>query len=345
MSKTSKSITIAGAGVIGLWQALMLAKRGHSVQVFDRVTDPLSTSASALAGTMLAPDCEFQRIHQAHGSLSRPGIELWQRHVGGVIQNGTLIVAKDVRELEDFARQTETFRHVGSEDIRALEPALAGRFQNGLYFPDEAHMVTPDALQNLAKAAQDAGAELRFGETEDAAHPQSNSDWLIHCTGIAAQLGLPDLRGVRGERIIVRCPGLSLKRPVRLLHLRQPIYIVPWDDGLFMIGATMIESEDSSGVTVKSALDLLAIAYQVQPEFGEAEIVTMGAALRPAFPDNLPKIIVKPSTRTIHVNGAYRHGFLVAPVLAQALAEYLESGAAHPWLTVGDDACARQKAE
>jgi glycine oxidase len=31
--------------------------------------------------------------------------------------------------------------------------------------------------------------------------------------------------------------------------------------------------------------------------------------------------------RTIYVNGLYRHGFLVAPALAELVAEYLQTGA------------------
>ena len=51
----------------------------------------------------------------------------------------------------------------------------------------------------------------------------------------------------------------------------------------------------------------------------------MGAGVRPAFADNVPKIVVR--GRTIHVNGLYRHGFLLAPVLAELVADYLATGA------------------
>ena len=47
--------------------------------------------------------------------------------------------------------------------------------------------------------------------------------------------------------------------------------------------------------------------------------------MRPAFADNVPKIVVR--GRTIHVNGLYRHGFLMAPALAELVADYMETGA------------------
>jgi glycine oxidase len=130
---------------------------------------------------------------------------------------------------------------------------------------------------------------------------------------------------VRGERIVVRAGEVGLTRPVRLLHPRHPLYVVPWGEGRYMVGATVIESEDQSPVTVRSALELLGSAYALHPGFGEGEIVDMTAGVRPAFADNVPRIIVR--GRTIHVNGLYRHGFLLAPALAQLVADYLTLGA------------------
>ncbi len=91
-----------------------------------------------------------------------------------------------------------------------------------------------------------------------------------------------------------------------------------------MIGATTIETEDL-GVSVRSALELLSAAYAVHPAFAEARIVEIGAGLRPAFPDNLPRIRIE--EQRISVNGLYRHGFLLAPALAELTAAYLQRGA------------------
>ncbi len=116
----------------------------------------------------------------------------------------------------------------------------------------------------------------------------------IDCRGIAAREDLADLRGVKGEMIVVETRDVELHRPVRLLHPRWPLYIVPREDNRFMIGATTIEAEDD-GVSVRSALELLSAAYAVHPAFAEARIVEIGAGLRPAFPDNLPRIPIEAS--------------------------------------------------
>jgi glycine oxidase len=158
---------------------------------------------------------------------------------------------------------------------------------------------------------------IRFGV--ELAPQDARADIVVDCRGLAARDSLPDLRGVRGEMVVVRSPDVSLQRPVRMLHPRIPLYIVPRGNGLFMIGATMIESERPSPVSVRSAVELLNGAYALHPAFGEAEIVELGADLRPAFPDNLPA--VRRGGRVLHANGLFRHGFLLAPALAQRTAD------------------------
>jgi glycine oxidase len=111
--------------------------------------------------------------------------------------------------------------------------------------------------------------------------------------------------------LLVRTPEISLKRPVRLLHPRIPLYVVPRADGVFMIGATMIETADRGGPSVRSAIELLSAAYALHPAFGEAEIMEMRADVRPAFADNEPRVVDRGGR--ICVNGFYRHGFLLSP--------------------------------
>jgi glycine oxidase len=142
---------------------------------------------------------------------------------------------------------------------------------------------------------------------------------LIDCRGWSARDALADLRGVRGEMLLVRTGEVRLSRPVRLLHPRIPLYVVPRADGVFMIGATMIESAEKAGMSVRSAIELLNAAFTLHPAFGEAEILEMSADVRPAFADNEPRLVERDGR--IFLNGAYRHGYLLAPDLAKRAAE------------------------
>jgi glycine oxidase len=141
---------------------------------------------------------------------------------------------------------------------------------------------------------------------------------VIDCRGLAAQDSLPDLRGVKGEMVVLRSPDVTLTRPVRLLHPRFPLYIVPRGDGIFMLGATQIESEERGRASARSVMELLSAAYALHPAFGEAEVLEIGADARPAFPDNLPRVTRRGDT--IHVNGLFRHGFLLSPSVARMTA-------------------------
>jgi glycine oxidase len=322
---TTPTITVAGAGIVGLWQALTLARRGFSVRLIERSVKPFAQSASALAGAMLAPYCEAEAADPLVRELGLKSLALWPQSYPGVTVKGTLVVAgtRDRAELVRFARMTDGFEKLDAEELNALEPDLEGRFAAGLHYPAEAHMAPAEAMRFLLDAIRAAGVQVAFSSTWTGR--SSAEETVIYCRGLAALGELTGLRGVRGERAIVRVRDVDLMRPVRLLHPRHPLYVVPWGGRRYMIGATVIESDDDGPATVRSALELLGSAYALHPAFGEAQILDLGAGVRPAFADNVPKIVVR--GRTIHVNGIYRHGFLLAPVLAELVADYLATGA------------------
>src|SRR5262245_44150145 len=272
-----------------------------------------------MAGGMLAPWCERATTEAVVAEWGAPSIGWWAERFADTVRLGSLVVAqpRDLPDLQHFAQRTERFDWLDADRIAELEPDLAGRFRRALFFPVEAHLDPRQALAALAKQLQDRGIVIRFGV--ELMPQDARADIVVDCRGLAARDVLPDLRGVRGEMVVVRSPDVSLQRPVRMLHPRMPLYIVPRGNGLFMIGATMIESERRGPVCVRSAVELLNAAYAVHPAFGEAEIVELGADLRPAFPDNLPQ--VRYDGRVLRANGLFRHGFLLAPALARRVAD------------------------
>ena len=331
----NQPITVIGAGILGVWQALELARAGHRVRLVEAsaAADPFAATASRYAGAMLAPDCEGEAapdIVRQHGHF---GLTLWRATYPHLVEAGTLVLAqaRDRSELTRFARMTGGHTQLDGDALRALEPDLAGRFVTGLFYAGEAHMETPAAMRFLFDAARQAGAEIVLGQ--HVADPASLDGIVIDCRGLGARDDLAGLRAVRGERVVVRARDVTLARPVRLLHPRHPLYVVPWPGPVFMIGATVIESEDDGPATVRSALELMGIAYALHPGFGEAEILELNAGLRPAYADNGPRVVVEQGGRILRINGAYRHGFLLAPVLAGIVANVLRDAAfVHPLL-------------
>ncbi len=350
-------IAVFGAGVMGLWQARTAMAHGARVTVFDAAAaDAWGGRASWYAGGMLAPDCEGEAAEPEVVAMGHASIPLWAQAEPTFAATGTLVVAasRDRGELDRFARLTTGHRWVDGPTIAGLEPDLTGRFTRGLYFPREAHVSTRPALRRLSAEIVSSGAVFRHVEGAGAHDPASATisrqsgdlralanddfDWIIDARGVAAAGDIEGLRPVRGEMAVLATSEIVLHRPVRLLHPRFPLYVAPWGDGTYMVGATVIETGDAGPVSARSAMELLNAAYAIHPAFGEAQVLEFGTGLRPAFADNTPRIIhepwhdLSPGTEPsamppaacpppiTRVNGAYRHGFLTAPILAERVA-------------------------
>jgi glycine oxidase len=273
---------------------------------------------------MLAPYCEGEASEPAITRLGVRSLDLWREQMPDTPFSGSLVVAhpRDRADFERFAKLTTDHKRLGVSAIGELEPSLGGRFHDGLFFAGEGHVEPRSVLPKLHDKIRSAGATIRF---QTACEPddltRETHQIAIDCRGLGGRT--PDLRGVKGEMILVETTEVQLSRPVRLIHPRWPLYIIPRDGHRFMIGATTIESEDT-GISVRSALELLTAAYAVHPAFAEARIVEIGAGLRPAYPDNLPRIAI--DKNKITVNGLYRHGFLLAPALAELTLAYVARG-------------------
>ena len=322
-------VTVIGAGVAGLACALELTERGVAVEVLERSTRWGAPGCSWFAGGMLAPWCELEGARDERiAQLGAESLPWWREHFAGTVTSGTLVLAhaRDGAELAQFARRTACAEWLTGEAIGALERDLAGRFTHGLYFKDEAHLDPRAALLALAARLEELGTVIRFGVEASPAVLAGRA--VIDCTGLEARGELPDLRGVKGEMVLLRLPELRLARPVRVLHPRMPVYVVPRSAGLFMVGATMIESDEVRRVSARSLLELLSAAYALHPAFGEAEVVELGTAVRAAFPDNMPRL--RRIADRLYVNGLYRHGFLLAPALARRAADVMLQGSYFP---------------
>ena len=321
--RAESSVSIIGAGIAGAWHALLFAQAGHDVTLHERSDASLMLSTSHWAGGMLAPYCESEVAEPIISRLGLRALDLWRRELPETPFNGSLVVAhpRDRNDFERFARLTGGHRRLDAAAIATLEPSLEGRFREGLFFAGEGHVEPRRVLPKLHERIIAAGGTIKFNSDVSA---EDVEGLVIDCRGLAARDRQGELRGVKGELILIETDEVTLSRPVRLIHPRWPLYVIPREDHLFMLGATSIEAEDT-GVSVRSALELLSAAYTVHPAFAEARIIEFGSGLRPAFPDNLPRITIARDNR-IDVNGLYRHGFLIAPALAEMTLGYVQRG-------------------
>ena len=301
--------SILGSGVSALCVATALRAHGESIEMI--VSE--QPSASYFAGGMLAPFCEAEAAPHFKNLCDFDAIKWWKRHTQQVIQHGTLVLApqRDHVELSRFAARTIQHQRV----VPAQLEADLTHFAQGLFFKDEAHLDPRLALAELKHHLIQHDVPIHQGQA---------SGRIIDCRGIYAQDQMP-LRAVRGEMLILEQPEVHLSRPIRFLHPRFACYLVPRQNGQFMLGATMLESDSRQPISVRSSMELLNAAYAIHPAFAEAHIVETGVGLRPAYQDNIPKISYH--NQIFYINGMHRHGFLCAPWLAEKLIQHIAGSA------------------
>ncbi|MCK9684667.1 FAD-dependent oxidoreductase [Scleromatobacter humisilvae] len=209
--------------------------------------------------------------------------------------------------------------------LQALEPALLPGLQ-GWLLPGEGQV---DATRLLpALVAESPGVRWHWGtrvihvepnELHVASRAPVKVDFAVDTRGLGARGAGIALRGVRGELLWLHAPGLDLRRPVRCIHARHRVYLVPRHGDLVIVGATEIDSEDRSPVSVRSTIELLTAAHSIVPQLAEARIVRLDTHLRPATLDQRPHLHCEPGL--IRINGLFRHGFLLAPALVEEALE------------------------
>lgn len=343
------AIAIAGAGLLGRLLAWHLLQANCKVTLFEAgplIADRPQTARAAAftAAGMIAPLSEAVVSDAGVYRMGQYALQCWPQWLEKLntpaplfFQRGSLVVAhpQDISELEQFERelqfvipQCDNYKRVNQQQIHALEPDLNPNFLQGLFLAEEAHIDNRELMQILGEKIIALGASIHentpvevFNYKVSTADYEANFDLVIDCRGLGAKSQSVNLRGVRGETLHVETKEIQLQRPVRLMHPRYQLYIVPKPHHRFIIGATQIESEDRSAVTLQSTLELSSALYTLSPAFAEANIIEMDTNLRPAFMDNLPRVIVQDGLIT--ANGLFRHGYLLAPAVVDNIIAHI----------------------
>lgn len=341
-------IGIAGAGLLGRLLAFSLSQAGHHVSVFDsagHANDP--QAAGFTAAGMLSHVAELESGDESIYALGQRSLQLWRQLVPQWVipvqlhYQGSLLLAhrgdegaaqRLVALLSQKAPTDAQPQRLNSEQLRALEPMLAN-IPNAWALPEEGHIHTRQAMQAMVLSCPtvhwhwQTPIQRLTPHTLHTAKGQALSfDWVFDTRGLGARerpfanpytLSCQNVRGVRGEVFWLETREATplLSRPIRLLHPRYRVYMVPRQPNLIVVGASEIESEDRSPVSLRSTLELLAAAHSVLPALSEARIVHSESNLRPALLDNFPRIETQEGL--CRINGLFRHGWLIAPALVE----------------------------
>lgn len=343
-----KTIGIAGAGIMGRVLAWQCLRAGFNVTLFDKSAIEQGDAAAYTAAGMLSPYCEVESAEPLVFELGMQSLSLWSALATelnediGFQQQGSIIVAhkNDYADYQHFNHLVhdkitptqDQLKQLNHAQLALLEPELADRFNQATYLPEEAWLCPSKTMSVLAKQLLANNVEWHqhcdvisiTERTICSTEKDYHFDCVIDSRGLGAKKDWPELRGVRGELICLQAPDVNIKRLVRLMHPRYPLYLVPkgYDD-LYIIGATQIESSDTGPISVRSSLELLSAAYSLHAGFAEARIVDTRTNCRPGLNDNLPQINC--SDGIIRVNGLFRHGFLLSPVLGKEIIHRLQN--------------------
>jgi glycine oxidase len=261
-------------------------------------------------------------------------------------RTGTLQVAGGVeamRELRNAAARLEAqhvpFGLLDAQAVRAEEPHLSEGIVGGLVVPSHGFVAAGELVRALAGAARRHGAQVIEGSRVRRIAP-SNDEMVVETdrgslAGSAVVLaagswssrieiaGLPErvpVHPIRGQLLRLAWNGTALRRVI----WSDRCYVVPWDDGTLLVGATEEDAGFDERTTVAGVRDLIEAACEILPATWTASFVEARVGLRPAGADSLP--IIGRSTRhpnLMYATGHYRNGILLAPLTAALVADAL----------------------
>jgi glycine oxidase len=363
-SFSNSKYAIVGGGLMGRLLAVALAKGGAQVDLFDKGGPDGSHAAARIAAAMLAPLAESAITEDSVVRMGLHSLPRWKELIANLSspvyfqQVGTLILwhRQDASEAERFAAHLDKNcrsnadlsepQKLNNEALRELEPGVADRFTQGLYLPNEGQLDNRQLLDALASELTLLKVNCHWHTEIEPSELRKQTGYkaVIDCRGTGAKEAWStgdksnNLRGVRGEVIRLYAPEVKLRRPIRLIHPRYPIYIAPKENDVYVVGATEIESDDLSEMSVRSAMELLSAVYTVHSGFAEARILEMATHCRPTLKNNLPEIRSirnKGLADLIMINGLYRHGFMISPAVLDCALELLEFGTSKTALDLG----------
>lgn len=340
---------VVGSGLIGRLLAWRLTRAGHHVDIASS-DDRLGTdSAGFIAASMIAPYTEAVSADKSVLELGIRSYALWPTWLSELSEriffnnNGTLVVAHpgDKAEMQRYQRRADhvlgpsAYQSLNTQQLKAREPELVERFQQALFFADEACLDNRQLFQVLGEFLEQncqwqqitAVEQLSEQVIDELCHRYFSTaltdyESVLDCRGNGARADISDLRSVRGEVIRVHAPAVDLQHCIRLMHPRYPFYLAPRPNHEYVLGATVIESADRSQLSVRSGLELLSALYSLHPGFAEARILELRAHCRPALLGHLPEI--RQTSWGYQLNGFYRHGYLFGPAVIERCLESLE---------------------
>jgi glycine/D-amino acid oxidase-like deaminating enzyme len=227
---------IIGAGIVGLWTALFLARAGHEVVIVDSGF-PNGGASGGNAGSLHAQLLSFDYGWKAESGggpaaktlpLQAESILLWQRLATEfevdpeITITGGVMVAENERDLSLLAAKTALERAngidcevIGAGELRRLEPNLSRRFLGAAFCPLEGKINPLTATDSVLQEARRAGA-IMLTQTAVRGIDRDRSGFVVQTS-----------RGSFRSGRVVNAAGAFAGTIGEMLGARIPVYGAP----------------------------------------------------------------------------------------------------------------------
>ena len=359
-------VIVVGAGIIGCAVAEELARRGASVEIVD--DRPIGMGATQASAGVLAPYIEAREDGPLF-DLTVRSLDLFDQFVARVSEDagvavpyrrtGTIDIATsepELRELEGraamLARRGVTAHLLDVAATRAEEPLVAegavGALEIGLHGfvaageltralvgaarRHGAQLLEPSRVRRIRRPNGDLIVDTDRGSLTGSAVVVAAGSWSgeVAIDGVRARL---PVRPVRGQLLLLGWTGAPLRR----VTWSRRCYLVPWDDGTLLVGATVEEAGFDERTTVAGVRDLLEAVSDLVPHAWSAAF--RGARVGLAAGDRRRLPVIGASTvlpNVMYATGHYRNGVLLAPLTAQLVADAMLDDQIDPMLNGAD---------
>lgn len=348
-------VIIVGGGLMGSSTALQLALRGLKCLVLDRESPGRHASGVNAGG--------LRRLnrHPAEIPLSVAAARIWQNIRDlldsdcGVHFPGQIRVAENEHDLEKLQQRAEHVHSMGykheemidREELNRLVPALSDHCVGGLICRDDGFGQPFHALTAFRYKASALGVDFHIGARVDQID-QFNGLWRVQTpVGSFKAPVLVNTAGAWAGRICQNLGEpvpLNPGAPMMMVTERLPRFVEPvlgaasrklsfkqMPNGTLLIGGAHLAKLDFSHERTEMEWHKLAVSARsvltLFPQLKDVRIVRSWAGVEAFMPDHLPVIDQGRETGIFHAFGFSAHGFQLAPVVGQVLAQLIVDGA------------------
>lgn len=345
-------VIVIGTGIVGASCAYELIKKGHHVTMIDAEKDGRATSAGA---GIIAPWAN-QRRNKDWYLLARSGAKLYQDLIKeleddgetetGYKRIGSLQLYEDEKKshkMEQIVlKKREEAPEIGQvtilseQETKEAFPYVNDGF-HALYIEGAARVDGRQLREALIRASLKRGAQYIQGEaslldekTVQVKGEKRQADRIVLANGVWMNDSLKifnmhtSLYMQKGQLIHLHCPEL-IKKDLPMVNIPSDPYIVPFDHGRIVVGATR---EDK--VTMDTRHHIGAIYELLQKTFTFAqgldisELREVRTGFRPFTPSFIPtfgRLAQAPSI--YYANGLGSSGLTTGPFIGSVLAKLI----------------------